>query len=80
MKKPLDILLNTYGCNNTEELKNYLGDVSIVMLTEAIEMAQNEAWNKAIKEASKANKKYNFTFANEAMIRKSDILKLIKKY
>lgn len=55
MKKPIDYLIEQYGCKNLEDLqKCFLNseDISIVMLTEVIELAQKDAYNQAIEDAA----------------------------
>lgn len=56
MKKAIDYLIDQYGCKDLEDLeKCFLSpyDVSITMLTEAIESAQKEAYNQALIDAVK---------------------------
>lgn len=56
MKKPIDYLIDQYGCKDLEDLqKCFLNpdDVSITMLRDAIETAQNEAYNQALIDAVK---------------------------
>jgi len=56
MKKPIDYLIEEYGCKDLEDLQRcFLNphDVSTTVLCDAIESAQKEAYNQALIDAVK---------------------------
>lgn len=55
MKTPITYLIEHYGCKDLEDLqKCFLNpmEISITMLTEAIELAQKDAYNQAIEDSA----------------------------
>ena len=49
MRTPEEILTNVYGCLTWgETVRDFLTEVSPTILTDAIKLAQREAWNEAI--------------------------------
>lgn len=82
MKKPIDYLIEQYGCKDLEDLeKCFLSpdDVSITMLTEAIELAQKEAYNEGVEDSVQNAKVYFRPHGYGYDIDKESILKLKKK-
>lgn len=82
MKKPIDYIIEQYGCEDLEDLQRCFlspDDVSITMLRDAIETAQKEAYNQAIEDSVNNLTQTAGQFNSDYYDQKLKILRLKKK-